>query len=310
MKPLRYAVEGYINMRRGLGYKLKYESKALTDFVSFLEREGSDHITTKLALNWSTMPKNVQLNWWARRLSMVRCFAKYMNTIDPKTEIPPLDLLPSRKQRPTPRIFSNDEILQILNAAKTLPPATGLRRWTYYYFFGLLSVTGIRLSEAINLDCEDIDLCKNILSIRDTKFIKSRIVPIHTSTSSKLKEYIQRRDTFFGRQPGNSFFVSENGKPLKVQTVLWTFRKISEQLNLKTPSGSSVSRTHSFRHTFTVDTLMKWYQSGMDVELCMTRLSAFLGHTCVTNTYWYLSAVPDLLSLTSALLEKREEELS
>jgi site-specific recombinase XerD len=310
MKTLRYAVKEYINIRRGLGYKLKYESNALNDFVSFLEQEGSNHITTKLALSWSIMPKNVQPNWWARRLSMVRNFAKYMNAIDPKTEIPPLDLLPFRKQRPTPYIFTNEEIIRILDAAKNLPPATGLRRWTYYYFFGLLSVTGLRLSEAINLGCEDVDLCKNILSIRDTKFTKSRLVPIHTTTSNKLKEYTQRRDTFFKKRPSNSFFVSENGKSLKVQTVLWTFRKISKQLNLKTIPGSTGPRTHSFRHAFTIDTLMNWYRSGMDVEQCMTRLSTYLGHTCVTNTYWYLSAVPELLALTTALLEKREEELS
>ena len=310
MKTLRYAVDEYINIRRGLGYKLKYYSKALNDFVCFLEREGSNHITTKLALSWSIIPKNVQPNWWARRLSMVRNFAIYMNTIDPKTEIPPFDLLPFRKQRPTPHIFTNGEILQILDTAKNLPPETGLRRWTYYYFFGLLSVTGLRLSEAINLDCEDVDLCKDIIFIRNTKFIKSRLVPIHSSTSNKLKEYTQRRDSFLKKRSNNSFFVTENGKSLKVQTVLWTFRKISKQANLKTTPGSTGPRTHSFRHTFTVDTLMNWYRSGMDVEQCMARLSTFLGHTCVTNTYWYLSAVPELLALTTALLEKREEELS
>ena len=310
MKILKNAVDEYITMRRGLGYKLKYESKALSDFVAFLEREGSSHITTKLAISWAIIPKNVQRNWWAKRLSMVRNFAKYMSAINPETEIPPLDLLPCRYQRPTPHIFTNDEVVQILDAAKNLPPITGLRRWTYYYFFGLLSVTGLRLSEAINLDCKDVDLCQNILSIRDTKFNKSRLVPIHTSTSNKLKKYTQRRDTFLNKRSRNSFFVSENGKPLKVPTVLWTFRKIFKQLDLKSISGSTGPRSHSFRHTFTVETLLNWYQSGMDVEQCMPRLSTFLGHTCVTNTYWYLSAVPELLALTTALLEKREEELS
>jgi integrase len=310
MTTLQNAVKEYIALRRGLGYKLGYESKALPDFVSFLERKGSTCITVKLALCWAMLPENVQPAWWAKRLSYIRNFARYMSSIDPRTEIPPLDLLPYRYQRPTPHIYTHDEIVRLLDAAKNLQPATGLRRWTYYFFFGLLAATGLRLSEAINLQCKDVDLDKNMLTIRETKFKKSRLVPIHASTSDKLKEYILHRDAFLKKRAENRFFVSELGKPLKISTVLWTFRKLSVQIGLRSPSDSTGPRPHGFRHTFTTNTLLNCYRDCLDVEQCMPRLSTFLGHTNVTDTYWYLSSVPELLVLTVTLLEKRQEELS
>jgi integrase/recombinase XerD len=310
MKTLQDVVEEYIAMRRGLGYKLKYESKALVDFVSFLEREGSSYITIKLALCWALRPKNVQPAWRAKRLSYVRNFARYCSAIDPQTEIPPFDLLPCRYQRPIPQIYTNDQIIRLLDAAKNLPPVTSLRRWTYHYLFGLLSVTGLRLSEAINLDCDDVDLNNNMLTILETKFNKSRLVPIHTSTSIKLEEYIQRRDAFLQKRAGNRFFLSELGKPLKISTVLWTFRKLAAQIGLRSRSDCSGPRPHGFRHTFATNSLLTWYRDCLDVEQCMPRLSTFLGHANVTGTYWYLSSVPELLALTATLLEKRQEELS
>jgi integrase len=208
MKTLRDAVTDYLHLRRGLGYKLKYEGKALSDFVSFLEREGSSCITIRLALRWAMKPQNVQPSWWAKRLGYVRNFARYRRFSDPQTEIPPSDLLPRRYQRPIPHIYTNDEIIRLLDAAKKLEPPTGLRRWTYYTLFGLLAVTGLRLSEAISLGRQDVDLDRDLLTVRETKFKKSRLVPIHGSARNKLGEYADRRDVFHRGRSSYSFFVS------------------------------------------------------------------------------------------------------
>lgn len=310
MISLRKAVHEYLTMRRSLGFKLRDMGYNLRHFVSFMEQRRASIITTKLALHWAKQPQNVQPAQWAARLSFVRSFARHWSATEPRTEIPPLGLLPHRYKRTTPYIYSDEEIRRLLNAAKNLPPPTDLRRWTYHGLFGLMAVTGLRISEALALNRDDVDLKQGLLTIRLTKFSKSRLVPIHPSTVKTLQQYAHQRDCLHPRPPSPRFFISNRGTPLTDCMARWTFVKLSRQIGLRKISDSFGPRLHDLRHRFAVTTLLNWYRRGVDVEQRLPLLSTYLGHAHVTDTYWYLSAIPELLALTRDRLEKRWETLS
>lgn len=304
MSEIQKALEEYLAVRRALGFKLRDEGTILPKFVLFAEREGASFITTELALRWATQPKGVQPAQWARRLSMVRLFAQYRSAADPRTQIPPQGLLPYRYHRNPPYIYSDKEIMQLLKAAKGLLSARGLRPRTYSTLFGLLVVTGMRISEVIGLDDEDIDLNRGVLTIHRTKFGKSRVIPIHPSTRRMLRKYVRQRDEVHPKPKTPSFFVSDRGTRLTQCTVRWTFVRLSRQIGLRGPSDSHGPRPHDIRHTFAVKTLLKWYRMGVDVERHMRELATFLGHVHVTDTYWYISATPELLRLAAKRLDR------
>jgi len=310
MNCLRRAVENYLTMRRSLGFKLRDMGYNLRHFVSFMEQQGTSVITVELALRWAKQPQDVQPAHWAARLGFVRSFARYWSAIDPRTEIPPMGLLPHRTKRATPYIYSNEEIEQLLNAAKNLTPSTSLRPWTYYTLFGLLAVTGMRISEVIHLEHGDVDLDQMLLTIRLTKFNKSRLIPLHPTTVKKIKLYLQRRDQLYPSPTTSRFFLSNQATPLTDYIVRWTFVKLSRQISLRKVGDRFGPRIHDLRHRFAVTTLLHWYRTGIDVEQRLPVLSTYLGHAHVTDTYWYLSAIPELLALTKDRLEKRWEALS
>ncbi len=310
MSSLRRAVEQYLTMRRSLGFKLCDMGRNLRHFVSFMEQQGAPIITTALALQWAKQPQNAQPAHWAARLSFVRSFARYWSATDPQTEIPPLALLPHRYKRSTPYIYSKDEIQHLLKAARNLLPPTGLRPWTYHCLFGLMAVTGLRISEAIGLDRHDVDLEQGLLTVRLTKFGKSRLVPVHPSTVKRLRSYVRRRDDLYPQPLTSRFFLSNRGTPLTDWVARQTFVKLSRQIGLRKTSDRFGPRLHDLRHRFAVTTLLHWYRTGVDVEQRLPVLSTYLGHAHVTDTYWYLSAIPELLALTKDRLEKRWEAFS
>jgi integrase len=285
-----------------MGYSLRH-------FVSFMEEQKASIITTDLALRWAQQPQDVQPAQWAVRLSRVRSFARYWSATDPRTEIPPIGLLPYRTKRATPYIYSHQEIQQLLKAARNLPPSTGLRPWTYYTLLGLMAVTGMRVSEVIHLDRADVDLEQRFLTVRLTKFSKSRLIPLHRSTVKELKLYLQRRDQLYPRPSTSRFFLSNQGTPLADYIVRWTFVRLSRQIGLRKVGDSFGPRLDDLRHRFAVTTLLRWYRAGIDVEQRLPVLSTYMGHVHVTDTYWYLSAIPELLALTKDRLEKRWEAL-
>ena len=303
MSDLRSALDEYLSIRRTLGFKLRDEGTVLPQFLRFLEKEGAPLITTDLALRWATQPENVLPSHWARRLSMVRIFAQFYSAMDPRTEIPSQSLLPYRYHRKPPYIYNDGEISLLLEAAGRLRSVIGLRASTYSTLFGLLAVTGMRVSEPIALDRRDVDLTRGILTVRRTKFGKSRLIPAHSSTVDKLAEYSRLRDRLFARPKSPSFFVSERGMRLTQWIVRWTFVKLSREIGLREPHDSHGPRLHDLRHTFAVKTLIRWYQTGVDVERHMPELATYLGHTHVNDTYWYISAVPELLGLASMRLD-------
>lgn len=307
MKSLRQALEEYLATRRALGFKLRLAGAALHQFVSFAEQEDADFITVELAVRWARQPAQAQPAQWANRLGMVRRFAQYRSATDPRTEIPAQQLLPHRYRRKTPYIYRDEEIDQLLQAARQLPSATGLRAATYETFLGLLAVTGMRISEAIQLDQTDVDLSHDVLLIRRTKFDKSRYVPIHPSTQDALDRYRRRRDQIYPRPQTPSFFLSEQGNRLGEFSVRATFVKLSHQIGLRNPGDSHGPRLHDLRHRFAVRTLLLWYRSDIDAERHLPQLATYLGHAHVNDTYWYLTAVPELLRCASLRLEEMPE---
>ena len=233
MTDLRSALERYLSMRQGLGYKYQRQARRLADFVSYMERHNATAITTKLAMAWATLPPDRHASW-TLRLTDVRGFARHIANIDPQTEVPPTGILP-RLKRAKPYIYSDAEVEALLAAALVLPPASGLRRWTYHCLFGIIAATGMRLSEAIGLQREDADLTEGVLTVRQTKFGKSRLIPLHPSTSSALRSYAERRDAHLGSRCGPHFFVAERGGRLLHQYVHRVFWRLSREIGLRRP---------------------------------------------------------------------------
>lgn len=303
MSALSMALTDYLSLRRALGFKLYDDGLCLARFVDFAEAEGAVFITRDVAVRWATQPVRATPAHWASRLTMVRQFARYCSALDARTEIPPADLLPFRFRRKTPYIYSDQEIIRLLLAAKQLPSPTGLRAATYTTVFGLLAVTGMRISEPLALDRDDVDLERGALTICESKFGKSRWLPLHSTTRAALQRYVQRRDQVFPTVLTTSFFVSERGTRLTQWAVRGTFVKLSHKIGLRGPQDHYGPRLHDLRHRFAVRTLLNWYHAGVDVEQRLPALAAYLGHAHVNDTYWYLSAIPELLALAAQRLE-------
>jgi len=311
MNTLRQAVNEYVTMRRALGFKLQDASRVLSDFVSFMERHHAGYITRPLALAWAKQPSEARPAEWARRLSHVRMFARYRSATDPRTQIPPPGLLPYRPRRARPYRYSDREIRQLLRAALQLPSDDELRPWTYHCLFGLLSVAGLRLGEARNLKLDDVDLDAAVLTVQGSKFGKSRLVPLHTSTRKVLADYIGRRERRWAGRPVSSYlFVSGWGNRLDSGQIHRAFYRLSRQIGLRGPTDSHGPRLHDLRHRFASRALLRWYRNGEDPERRLPILSAYLGHVHCSDTFWYLSAMPELMREVMARLEQRWEAQS
>ncbi|MER9594105.1 tyrosine-type recombinase/integrase [Mesorhizobium sp. M0244] len=304
MSRLRTALERYVGMRQGLGYKYHGPARRLSDFVTFMEARGAETITTALAMKWVTLIGRQPS--WSIRLTDVRCFAQHLAHFDPMTEVPPQDAVPPAR-RAKPYIYTDAEITALLAAALALPPANALRPWTYHCLFGLIAVAGLRHSEALDLRRNDVDLDQGVLTIRETKFGKSRLVPLHATTVAVLSDYAARRDAHLVAPRSPYFFVAEQGGRLLHQYVHRVFWQLSRQIGLRQRGQRNGPRVHDLRHRFAVQVLTNWYRAGEDVERELPVLSTFLGHANVRDTYWYLSAAPELMTLAARLLDERWE---
>jgi len=310
MSKLREAAEQYLQLRRNLGCKLVETGRLLQDFLAFAEWEGASHVTTDLALRWAQQPAGVQPATWASRLRIVRRFALWLSAADRRTEVPLAGLLPGRYVRRRPYIYSDAEIKDLVRAAGQLASAAGLRGRTYATLFGLVAVTGMRISEVVALDREDVDLDEGILRIRRTKFGKSRLVAVHDSTRQVLAEYARERDRIVRRPAAPAFFLSEGGDRVTACAARYNFAKVSREVGLRAPTAGRHGRgprLHDMRHRFAVCTLLRWYRAGIDVEREIPKLATYLGHVHVNETYWYVEAVPELLELAARRLERPEE---
>jgi len=288
--------EQYLEMRRKLGFAMRIEGAQLLRFARYAESVGHDGpLTVELALQWAQASCGSQLNQ-ARRLDVVRRFARYLKFSDAEAEIPQEGLLGPSYRRISPYIYSEDEIAALIGACRRLTPVNGIRPHTYATLFGLLACTGMRISEALGLSINDFDPDQGIITIFEGKFHKSRILPLHPSCVKALLDYRDLRES--RRPPTRAFFVTEWGTSLKYLKVLMTFRMLAENLN-----WSRDTRIHGLRHTFAVRKLLHWHRDGEDVHRRIAALSTYLGHCKVQDTYWYFSAVPELMALAAERFE-------
>jgi len=301
MSPLRQHVADYLTLRRALGYQLEAHEPLLHEFVDDLEKAGTSTVTIAAALACAMKPQGVQPYRWKQRLTVIRGFAGYLHSMDPATEVPPSDLLAYRRRRPTPYLFGEEEIEGLVAVAGAL--AHPLRAATHRTLFGLLASTGMRGSEALRLDRDDVDLDAGMLDIHKTKYNKSRRLPLHPSTVAALADYVCERDRWLPVAIQPSFFVNTTGTRLQGRRVRELFTKLIDQLGLEPRNGSGRPRAHDLRHSFAVSTLLAWYRTDVDVAARMPLLSAYLGHVSPTSTYWYLQAVPELLAQAAGRLE-------
>jgi integrase/recombinase XerD len=301
MSGLRAELANYLAVRRALGFKLRRAGLLLADFVGYLEANGTDTITTENAFAWASLPVNASSDWWGYRLSVVRAFARHLHAIDPVHDVPPTGLLPAKTHRATPYLYSDANIAALMAAARQF--RSPLRAATFETLVGLLAVTGLRIGEALRLDRDDVELTFGVLRIRQTKFGKSREVPLHPSTVEALAAYALRRDELCPRPREQAFFVSTAGTRLLYCNAHLAWLDLVRRARLGPRSATCRPRPHDLRHSFAVRTLLGWYRDGADVAACMPLLSTYLGHIHPGNTYWYLSAAPELLTLVAARLD-------
>jgi integrase len=296
-------VQEYLEFKRCCGYQLEAPGKELLLFARYATRSGHNGpLTTDLVVRWAKLPQDADPCYWAKRYDIVRRFAEYRFLFDSETEIPQKGLLGPSKKGLSPHIYSQAEITSFLQAASQLAPTNGLHPRTYVTLFGLLLSSGLRISETLTLSRQDVDLRTGVLTIRETKFRKSRLVPLHPSTLQALKHYSKLRDSYHPGTRSKTFFLSEKGTPLNYRGVLYIFLKLSRKLGWR--DRDKKPRIHDFRHTFAVRRLLKWYEEGVNLDQKILALTTYLGHVQVTDTYWYLSAVPELLAVVSEKFER------
>jgi len=302
MTGLREAAVQYLAMRRALGFKLSAQARVLMGFVDYCEQHQLEHISTDAAVAWAVAtPRSRDTLWWARRLMVVRIFARHLSAFDPATEVPPVDALPGFYRRVTPYLYSPEEIRRLLRAAGALTPP--LRGATYRCLLGLLAVSGMRIGEACRLDRVDVDLPAALITIRDSKFGKSRQIPVHASTVTALAGYAAVRDQHRSASGCTAFFVSTRGTRVSPNRVDHTFPELLWAAGIITAPGTRRQRVHDLRHSFTVATLLDWYRDDGNAAARLPLLSTYLGHVDPKSTYWYLQATPELLALAASRLE-------
>ena len=301
MSELRTALQDYLRIRRQLGFELERDGRQLEKFVSFLELAGARHITTELALAWAKLPVEATPHRWRQRVGIVRGFARYLATIDPHSEVPSKDLLPARRHRVAPYLYSQAEIEALMGAARMLTPP--LRAATFETLIGLMATSGLRLGEALGLDRADVDLDDGALHVRAAKQSKQREVPLHHTTTEALREYARARDRHRPKPTTHALFVSKQGQRLTDSAVHSTFPILIRQVGLEGAGERVRPRPHDLRHTFAMRTLLEWHRVGVEVDRQLPLLSTYLGHVHPEDTYWYLQAAPELLGLVGQRLD-------
>lgn len=302
MSRLRTAAKDYLTMRRTLGFKLTSQGRLLMEFISFCEQRGLEHVRSDAAICWATNPPNGGQDrvYHARRLMVVRSFARHLAAIDPATQIPPPDVLSYHYRRVTPHVFTTQQIQALMGAADGLRPA--MRAATWRMLLGLLAVTGMRISEACNLNVDDIDQ-GGAVRIVNSKFNKSRQVWLHPTTLDALAVYRRQRQILCPSSTGPALLINSYGSRLKPDTAPHIFAQLVDAAGIVARPGQRRPRLHDIRHSVAVWTLMDFYRDGGDVQARLPLLSTWLGHADPKSTYWYLQAVPELLTLAAGRLE-------
>ncbi len=302
---MRTRVESYLAHRRHAGFALEIEGQQLLRFAHFAEQ--ADHqgpLTLALAVRWATASRRHSPLTAARRIEVLRGFARYCQQFEPGTEIPPIRLFGPGHRRLTPHIYTDAEIRALLAATANLFPPGGLRGACCRAIFGLIAATGLRLSEATRLKRADVDLQGGLLLIRRAKFGKSRWVPLHATATHALQRYAQARDRDPKSAHTDTFFVGDYCRPARVPNVEYAFALLRRALRWEPRGGHPAPRIQDLRHTFICRTLQRWYQAGIDIDRNILALSTYVGHAKVTDTYWYLTATPELMAIAARRFER------
>lgn len=304
-------VKHYLSERRGLGFALRNPGYALHSFARHVQAIGhSGPLTVEVMADWARCDSHASIDpcTWARRLKTLRPFLRWLQQFEPRTEVPDDAIFGRLPERQAPHIFSERELVDLLAAARRIAPTPGLRGIVLETVFGLLACTGLRISEVLALRNADVDLKCGRLTVLQTKFTKSRHVPLHLSAVEALRRYRWMRDLAgeFAQEEG-PFFVSlrgrRPGRPLNRCQVERVFADLREQLGWQNRGAHHAPRVHDLRHTFVVRRIVRWQVQGVDIDQAMLSLSTYVGHASVTNTYWYLSAVPELMALAAGRFE-------
>jgi len=279
-----YALRSFAKHVRSVGHRGPLTVEVMTQWAKCDSHGSNDPLT------------------WARRLKSLRTFLRWLQQFEPRTEVPDDSIFGRMPKRLTPHIYSEQEIIDLLAAARRLGPVNGLRPLVYETLFGLIASTGMRISEALSLRNEDVNLKYGMLTIHQTKFGKSRQVPLHPSTVTALSRYLWMRNLAGDfAQDEAPLFIGTRGRrlglPMGSRQVHRVFIELREQLGWRNRGAHHAPRIHDLRHTFVVRRILLWQSQGIDVDQAMLSLSTYVGHAMVTNTYWYLTAVPELMAL-------------
>lgn len=298
-------VQEYLDDRRSLGFALAISGEQLVAFARFADLHGHcGPLTEQIIVDWvrgqATRAAPIT---WARRLEIIRPFARYRARFDSTTYVPENNTFGPGHHRLTPHIYTDQEIADLLQSASQLPPRGSLRPATYSTLFGLIAATGLRISEALQLQCADVDLAQGVLTVRQTKFAKSRLVPFHATAISELSRYAAFRQLTTPSIPKSCFFVTASGSGLVKRTVHCVFAKLRTQLEWVARGSHPVPRIHDLRHTFICRRVQHWHEHGADIDNAMIALSTYVGHAKVSDTYWYLTAVPALMAIAGRSFE-------
>lgn len=295
-------VERYLALRRAMGFDLSIAGKQLMQFARFTQSSDAGSLTLDVAVAWANSARNPTLLTRARRIELIRPFAKYLRQVDPATEVPERSLFGRAHRRLTPHIFTTAEIEQLLAAAARLPPAGGLRPIAYQTLFGLIAAAGLRLGEAVRLELDDVDLVAGTLTVRRTKFHKSRQMTLHRTTVEHLLRYLEQRRLCVSAS--NRLFVGNRGTALNVDMVEYVFQKLRAKLGWRPRGQHRAVRIYDLRHTFITRRLADWQANGNNIDQATLALSTYVGHAKVTDTYWYLTAIPELMQAASLRFEQ------
>jgi integrase len=308
---LQRRIDNYLAERRRLGFVLHSQDTFLTGFARFVAgRHHRGPLTVELMTDWIRQGKDGQgtSGTWAHRLRKLRSFIRYLKQFEPDTEMPDEVIFGRVPGRVAPHIYHDEEIIELLAAAHQLGPQGSLRPMTFETLFGLMASTGLRVSEALNLRDGDVDLKHGILTIRQTKFAKSRQLPLHPSTVTALSYYRRQRAKYVTGTSDSPFLIGSRGRrlgqPLGERQAHRVFNALRDSLDWENRGAHTAPRLHDLRHTFAVRRMLLWYADGTDIDQMMLALSTYMGHTKIIYTYWYLTAVPELMALAGGKFER------
>jgi len=293
-------VEAYLAYRRHHGFELSIDATQLRSFARFADEiVTEDHLTVALAVAWAQTSRRMTPFTWARRIEILRGFARFCLREDAETEIPPRGLFGPAHRRLVPHIYTEAELCSLLEATHGLVPTEGLRPATCRCVFGLLAATGLRISEALTLTTADVDLDSGVLHIREAKFHQQRLVPLHPSVTDSLRAYVRWRDRLVPRPCCNRFFLRDDGNGANQPGILYALQTLCQQLGWQPRGDYRRHRLHDMRHTFIVRSMLRFYEQGVDIDRAILALSTYVGHANVSDTYWYVTGIPELMAIAA-----------